>query len=116
MSRSGRLDGLMKRLAKGGSTLEVLKAGNAVVDALEAKAHAQTILREAIYPKMIKESPKKPKGMVLKIVDDQLRSARSPADVNKALDLAIATFGKTSKGKSKKSRFADECRSYKMAA
>ncbi len=70
----------------------MVKAGVAVADALAAKSHARTILRDMIYPKMVQENPKGVGGTVLRQVDNRLRSAKTPEDVNDALMIAIKHF------------------------
>ena len=93
LNRSGRLDSLLD-LAKASSVkgLATLDAGVAVADALAAKAHAQTTLREMIYPKMVTENPKGAGGTVLRQVDNRLRSVKTPRDVNDSLAIAIKHF------------------------
>jgi exoenzyme U len=93
MNRSGRLDPLLD-VAKqtGNAGFKILEAGVAVSEALEAHNHAQTILREMIYPKMVDESPTGAGGTVLRQVDTILRSATSKDDVNRALSIAINHF------------------------
>jgi exoenzyme U len=97
LNRSGKLDALLARAQKSvGRENPALAAGNAVATALSAHGHAQTVLREIIYPKMVRESPKSVAGIVLKQVDTLLRGAKSPEDVNKALTIAIRHFEKKS--------------------
>ncbi len=93
MNRSGKLDPLLD-LAKssGDHALAVLDAGVAVADALAAKSHAETVLREVIYPKMVTENPKGVGGTVLRQVDNKLRAVRTPPEFNAALTIAIKHF------------------------
>jgi exoenzyme U len=110
LNRSGKLDPLLDVAKKsGGHGLVVLDAGVAVADALAARSHAQTILREMIYPKMVDESPKGVGGTVLRQVDTMLRGAKTPKDVNDALTIAIRHFAN-------KSDFADRHRHHEFAA
>ena len=114
LARSGRLDALIKGGKTGdGAKLDVLDAGAVVVASVDAKAHAYTVLREVIYPMMVEVKPKSSKGIVLKQVDDTLRAASSPEDINKGLGLAIQTFGKSKK--EERREFAAQCRGQLMA-
>jgi exoenzyme U len=97
LNRSGKLDPLLDLAkASGVKGPPILQAGVAVADALAAKSHAQTILREVVYPKMVTENPKGVGGTVLRQVDTLLRSAKTPKDVNDALTIAIKHFAKKS--------------------
>ena len=97
LNRSGKFDPLLDLAkASGGKGPTILRAGVAVADALAAKSHAQTILREVIYPKMVDENPKGVGGTVLRQVDTLLRGAKTPKDVNDALTIAIKHFAKKS--------------------
>ncbi len=93
LNRSGKLGPLLDKAPKG-AVGGALAAGAAVASALEAHEHAQIILRDLVYPKMVRESPKKPSGMVLKQVDTILRGAKSAEEVNRALNIAIKHFEK----------------------
>jgi len=64
----------------------------AVAECLKAQDHAQFILREQIYPKMMQRPPTSPSNVVLQQVDAILRAARMPADVNDGLTIAIDYF------------------------
>ena len=119
VNRSGKLDRLIdaERLSeRGGTAGEVLEACLAVSDALRAKAHAKTILRDAIYPKMVREDPKGVGGTVLAQVDTMLRRAHTPDDVNDALQIAIRHFRTRPdlRGWHKHKKFAALCESYLM--
>ena len=93
LNRSGTLDPLLEAAAKGGTQgLDVLAAGVAVAECLKAQDHAQFILREQIYPKMMQRPPTSPSNVVLQQVDAILRAARMPADVNDGLTIAIDYF------------------------
>jgi exoenzyme U len=72
----------------------IVEAGHAVAEALRARAHAKRVLREVIYPKMVREDPKKPSGQLLGQIDARLRRADSPEEVDDALRMAIAHFRK----------------------
>jgi exoenzyme U len=98
MNRKPALDGLLVELRRRGSVGdgEVLEACCAVNDALISRAHAKTVLREQVYPKLVDLDPKGSSGELLLLVDARLRAANSPEEVNDALDIAIRHF----KGKS----------------
>jgi exoenzyme U len=93
LNRSGALDPLMT-LAKeeGTQGIGVLDAGVAVACALDAKARAQTVLREVVYPKMVRTDRKGGDGALLANMDAILRSAQMPEDVNDALQIGIDYF------------------------
>jgi exoenzyme U len=92
-NRSGTLDPLLEAAAKGGTqNLGVLAAGVAVAECLKAQDHAQFILRETIYPKMVQYKQDSAAGILLQQVDAILRAARMPSDVNDALTIAIDYF------------------------
>lgn len=110
LNRSGKLDPLLDLAkASGYKGSAILDAGIAVADALAAKSHAQTILRDVVYPKMVTESTKGVGGTVLRQVDTLLRSAKTPSDVNDALTIAIKHFAT-------KSDFADRHGHHAFAA
>ncbi|MCA8977499.1 MAG: patatin-like phospholipase family protein [Planctomycetes bacterium] len=95
VNRNPRLDPLLNALRRGGGEAgDAMRASYAVNDALAAKAHCRTVLRDVVYPKMVKEDPKGSGGLVLSQLDATLRSATSPAEVNAALRLAIGHFAK----------------------
>lgn len=93
MNRSTKLDGLIQAMRDDGASA-TLQACCAVNDALLAKAHAKTVLRDVIYPKMVRTDPKGVSGNLLAMVDDRLRAALSPEAVNEALQMAIAHYSK----------------------
>jgi exoenzyme U len=92
LSRHKALDRLVdaKKAAAGGN--QCLEAAVAVSAALTAQAHAKTILRDALYPRLVAEKPKSPAGMLLAQADGRLRRAESAADVNAALDIVINLY------------------------
>jgi exoenzyme U len=96
LNRSGKLDAFLAgaKKAKGGPKLEALEAGVAVNGVLEAKKTAQRILKEVVYPKMVREGPKGVTGRLLEQMDTSLRDARSNADINRALRMGIPYFQK----------------------
>lgn len=117
LNRSGKLDPLLDEARRaGGRGEDALGAGLAVADALTARSHAQTILRDAVYPKMVRENPKSVAGVLLKQVDNMLRGAQSPEDVNRALTLAIDHFSRPSGilRRPPDKAFADELTTYLM--
>ena len=94
MNRSGKLDALLGDMRAAGAVGDgdVLEACCAVNDAILARAHAKTVLRDVIYPKMVRIDPKSSGGEVLLYAENGLRAANSPDDVNDALGLAIRHF------------------------
>lgn len=96
LNRSGKLDGLLIAARQCGASddSDVLEASLDVNDALRARSHAKTVLRDVIYPKMVRTDPKGVSGMLLDQVDDRLRGADSPEAVNDALRMAIAYYKK----------------------
>ncbi|MBL0149368.1 MAG: patatin-like phospholipase family protein [Ideonella sp.] len=93
MNRSPRLDGLIEA-ARSPDCSDTLKACSAVNDALRARTHAKEVLREVVYPKMVRTDADGVDGNLLVMVDNRLRAATSPAEVNDALQLAIQHFRK----------------------
>jgi hypothetical protein len=91
MNRSPRLDGLIDA-AHSPDCSDTLKACSAVNDGLRARAHAKEVLREVVYPKMVRTDADGIDGSLLQLVDDRLRAATSPDEVNDALQLAIQHF------------------------
>jgi exoenzyme U len=93
LNRSGKLDPMLDvAKSSGAEGLPALDAGVAVADALKAKSHAATVLRDVIYPKMVAQGAKGSGAAVLRQVDNMLRAATSPEDVNDALTIAIKHF------------------------
>jgi exoenzyme U len=104
MNRDPALDGLLaavrRRGAVGDGELgdgevgegDVLEACCAVNEAIIARAHARTVLRDVIYPKLVQVDPKGSGGEVLLLVEGRLRAANSADEVNDALDIAIQHF------------------------
>ena len=91
----GGLDALMDLARQNGTQgLTVLAGGVVVADSLRARSVAQTVLREVVYPKMVDVKPQGVDGTVLAAIDDDLRHALTPDDVNAALDIGIAHFAK----------------------
>lgn len=93
LNRGGKLAGLLAG-AKGvkAPDLDSLAAGLAVAAVLAARKAARDILRETIYPKMVREGPNGVMGALLAQMDTMLRDARSSADINKPLRIGIAFF------------------------
>jgi hypothetical protein len=109
MNRDPALDGLLAAVrrrgavgdGKGGDQQgaegpvgqgELLEACCAVNEAIIARAHARTVLREVIYPKLVQVDPKGSGGELLLLVEGRLRAANSAGEVNDALDIAIQHF------------------------
>lgn len=70
--------------------------GLAVEDGQRSKTLAFRVLREELYPKMVKVKPNGIDGAVLRAVDNMLREAGSRKEVLTALDVAIRHFDKES--------------------
>jgi len=98
LNRSGKLDPLMT-LAKseGDQGLDVLKAGVVVQVGLNVQSRVQAVSREVIYPKMMTASMTVPGGgLLLRKVDDVLRTAKTPEQFDEAIDALIGHFGQKS--------------------
>lgn len=93
VNRLPRLDGLIDA-ASSPDCSDTLKACSAVNDALRARAHAKEVLRDVIYPKMVRTDSDGIDGSLLQKVDRDLRSAKSPEEVNEAMQMAIDHFRK----------------------
>lgn len=93
LNRSGALDPLLTLARESGPKgLAVLSAGVTVADGLDAKARAKTVLRDVVYPKMVRTKPNSVDGGILSNIDAFLRSAQMPEDVNDALQIGIRHF------------------------
>lgn len=69
-----------------------LDAADAVAEALRAHAFADNILKQLVYPKM-KQEPKGGAGILtLFTIEQLLLTAKTPADVNQAIDLGVKHF------------------------
>jgi exoenzyme U len=90
LNRNPALDRLIAATRGGGNP--VAAAAQAVSEALTAQAHARTILRDVLYPRMVEEDPRGSAGLVLKQADDRLRRAASAEDVNAALGLVVDLY------------------------
>lgn len=117
LNRSGKLDPLMT-LAKssGNQGLDVLKAGVAVANALDSKSRAQFVLREVVYPKMVKEKAKTSGAAVLRQMDNMLRTAATPEEVNEALGIGVDHFSARTgiRKRPRDAEFAAELTNYLM--
>ena len=114
LNRSGDLDPLLdKAVALGSGGNGALAAGAEMASALKAQSHAQNVLREVIYPRLVEEEPNKPNALVLRQADDLLRAARTPGAVNAALDLVIRQYRAGQHGST---AFAAACAQYKLSA
>lgn len=98
MNRDPVVDGLLAAVRQRGDVADgnVLEACCAVNDAILARAHAKTVLREVVYPKLVQLDPKGASGELLLQVEMRLRAANAPDEVNEALDLAIEHFRRRS--------------------
>ncbi|HEY8289470.1 MAG TPA: hypothetical protein VIG49_09390, partial [Acetobacteraceae bacterium] len=90
LNRNPALDRLVGAMRGGGTP--VMAAAQAVNEAMTAQAHARTILRDALYPRLVEEDPRSPAGLVLTQADDRLRRAASAGDVNGALKIVIDLY------------------------
>jgi hypothetical protein len=69
-----------------------LDAADAVAEALRAHTFGDNILKQLVYPKM-KHEPKGGAGILtLFTIEQLLLSAKTPADVNQAIDLGVKHF------------------------
>ena len=69
-----------------------LDATDAVAEALRAHAYGDNILKQLVYPKM-KQEPEGGAGILtLFTIEQLLLSAKTPADVNQAVDLGVKHF------------------------
>lgn len=132
LNRSGKLDTLLQRAkasgAAGAAQPDVLTAGVAVADSLDAKSHAQNVLREVVYPKMIEMDTviklsnrtlgNDVEREVLRQLDNKLRAAVTPAQVNDAIDIAATHFAANSRvlRRPRDPKFAAALRQWKMPA
>ena len=94
LNRSGKLDALLASLRHGAGApqLDALAAGEAVAAVVTARKAARAILRDAIYPQMIREKPNTPASMLLAQMDTRLRDAKSSRQINTTLQLGIGFF------------------------
>lgn len=90
LNRYPALDRLIA--ATHGDGNQAVAAAQAVSEALTAQAHARTILRDMLYPRMVEEDPRGSAGLVLKQADDRLRRAASADDVNAALGQVVDLY------------------------
>ena len=69
-----------------------MDAADAVAEGLRAHTFADNILKQLVYPKM-KQEPKGGAGILtLFTIEQLLRTAKQPADVNQAIDLGVKHF------------------------
>ena len=91
MNRGG-LDSLLDAMRKGGVKSDVLDATYAVADALKAQTYADNILKQLVYPKMKTEREGGAGIATLLQVEKMLRGAKTPAEVNAAVTVAVNHF------------------------
>jgi exoenzyme U len=78
----------------GGKKSPTMDATDAVAEALRAHTFADNINKQLVYPKM-KQEPEGGAGILtLLTIEQLLRTAKTPADVNQAIDLGVAHFAK----------------------
>lgn len=76
----------------GGKPSSTLAAADAVAEGLRAHTFADNILKQLVYPKM-KHEPEGGAGVLtLLTIEQLLRTAKTPADVNQAIDLGVKHF------------------------
>jgi exoenzyme U len=89
----GKLDTLLDAMkAKGGASGGAMEATFAVSEALRAHEYADNILKQLVYPHMKLEKEGGAGIQTLLNVEGLLRGAKTPDDVNLALDIAINHF------------------------
>ena len=75
-----------------GKNSPTLDAADAVAEALRAHTFGDNILKQLVYPKM-KQEPKGGAGILtLFTIEQLLRTAKKPADVNQAIDMGVGHF------------------------
>ena len=78
LNRSGKLDRILSGAKAGanvdGPDMDAVAAGIEVAAVLAAKKTGQRILKQVVYPKMVREGPKGPMGQLLAQMDEQLRT------------------------------------------
>ena len=86
------LEAASRKNKKDGKKSPTMDATDAVAEALRAHTFADNILKQLVYPKM-KQEPKGGAGILtLFTIEQLLRTAKSPADVNQAIDLGVKHF------------------------
>lgn len=83
-----------RRINRSGSGKKspTMDATDAVAEGLRAHTFADNILKQLVYPKM-KHEPEGGAGiMTLLTIEQLLRTAKQPADVNEAIDLGVKHF------------------------
>jgi hypothetical protein len=69
-----------------------MDAADAVAEGLRTHTFADNILKQLVYPKM-KQEPKGGAGILtLFTIEQLLRTAKQPGDVNEAIDLGVRHF------------------------
>jgi hypothetical protein len=84
-----------RRISRSGAGKKspTMDAADAVAEGLRAHTFADNILKQLVYPKM-KQEPKGGAGILtLFTIEQVLRTAKKPADVNQAIDLGVKHFG-----------------------
>ena len=91
LNRTDELEGVLGAIPKDERN-NTLAASTAVSEKLRAQSVAKTILRDAVYPKLVVQDKKGSGGKILSQMDAILRAAQSPDDVNDALDIGVQHF------------------------
>jgi exoenzyme U len=116
LNRSGKLDPLMTLAESSGDQgLDVLQAGVTVQVGLNVQARCQFVLREVIYPKMVKQDMRGCSGALLRTAENMLRAATTTGEVDYVLDALVEHFREALEVNdwSGDSEFASELRTYK---
>jgi len=92
LNRTDDLEGVLAAVPQDRRDTNTFKAGKAVSEKLRAQDVAKNILKNVVYPKLVRQDPKGSGAEILKQMDAILRAAQSPDDVNDALDIGIRHF------------------------
>jgi hypothetical protein len=97
LNKKPDLDGMLeaaRRMQRSGAGRKspTMEAADAVAEGLRAHTFADNILKQLVYPKM-KQEPAGGAGILtLFTVEQLLRTAKQPGDVNQAIDLGVKHF------------------------
>ena len=91
LNQSG-LDALLQAARESGVDSEVLQATHAVADAVKMQKIGDDILKRIVYPKMKMENKGGAGIQTLFVIEQLLRAAMTPKDVNEALNVGISHF------------------------
>lgn len=90
----GSLDNLIDAMDKTAPPTEAMKAVFAVSNALRVQTWGDNVLKEVIYPKMKRQNEGGSGLQTLLQVEDLIRKAKTPAQLNAALKIGIDHFAK----------------------